>query len=132
MGGCGELAHVETDLGDDDLRGSLGDAGDLVESFDHPEPVVGIVADDRDVIGRRWWRVGWVRVGERVDRSFDAGGKTGDVRGAGVDLVQQQPGEVGVVGVEATVERLDERRSFRGSCAGGPTRPGPSGSVHRR
>ena len=32
--GGGELGHVQPDLGDDDLRGVLADAGDLVEAFD--------------------------------------------------------------------------------------------------
>lgn len=55
---------------------------------------------------------GWGRLGELVDKPFDPGGEPVDLVGSGVDLVQQQPGQIAVVVVEAAVERLDQRRSL--------------------
>ena len=77
MRGAGELGHVETDLGDEDLGGSFRDAGHLVEAFHGCEPVgVGVVFD-RDI--GRWGeglRVGrWRWFGQVGDELFDPGGE---------------------------------------------------------
>ena len=109
----GELGHVETDLGDDDLRGSLGDAGDLVEAFHRRETVRPGVAFDRYVAGCQGAAVvvalRRLGVGQLGDELFDPGGEPVDLVGAGVDVVEQKPGQVGVVVVETAVERFEQR-----------------------
>ncbi len=63
---------------------------------------VGIAVGWAAVIG------GWLLdgAGERLD----AVGEHGDLCAQAVDLVQQQPGQLGVVGIEAAVERRDQCR----------------------
>ena len=48
----------------------------------------------------------------RLQQVVDAGGEGVDLRRQRVDLIEQHPGQFGVVVVEAAVERLDQRRSL--------------------
>jgi hypothetical protein len=106
----GETCHVEPDLGDDDLGGSFGDAGDLVESLHGAEgPCAGVVVDGYVAGGRGVTVRGRRGFWELCDELLDAGGEPVDLVGAGVDLVQQEPGQVGVVVIEAAVEHLHQR-----------------------
>jgi hypothetical protein len=50
--------------------------------------------------------------GDRRDRLLDQGGELIDLRGQPVDLVQQDPGQTGVVVAELAGERLDQRGPF--------------------
>ena len=59
-----------------------------------------------------WPGVGRLGVGHRRQQLVDAGGERVDLGGQGVDLVQQHPGEFGVMVVEPTVEGGDQGRVF--------------------
>ena len=76
-------------------------------------------------------------VGHRCQQLLDAAGEGGDLGGQGVDLVQQHPGQLAVVVVEAAVERGDELRALGLHLAarqvGEPARisfPGDQGLDH--
>jgi hypothetical protein len=47
--------------------------------------------------------------GDRGDQVLGPGGERADLRGQCVDLVQQHPGQLGVVVVEPAGERFDQR-----------------------
>jgi hypothetical protein len=106
--GGGELGHVQADLGDDDLGGEQTDTGDLVEAVQDRQAtrVVGGVG----VAGAR--RRGRRGAGQFGDQQLGAGGELVDLGGEGVDLVEQHPGQEGVVVVETTIERLNQRGTF--------------------
>ena len=90
--------------------------GDLVEPLDgwqrgvsgSPGGQPGSVADGR------------LGGGDLRDQLVDAERERVDVRGQAVDLVEQQPGELGVVVVEAAGERLDQLACL--TCASGRAR----------
>ena len=105
MAGGGEDAHVQADLGDDRLGGLAADAGGLIEAVaagstgaPWPSPAAGPVPPSVDALGG----------GDRGDQLLDPGGELGGLAGQGVDLVQQHPGELGVVVVELPGQRLDQ------------------------
>ena len=113
MRGGGEAAHVQPDLGDDHLCVVFADAGDLVEPLDRGESRAfgqGVGSHADRVTGG--WAVAagvdGLGLGHRRQQLFDAGGERVDLGGERVDLVQQHPGEFGVVVVEAAAQRLDE------------------------
>ena len=111
--GSGEATHVETDLGDDDLRCSFGDPGYLVEALHGAETAgVGVVVDWYVADGPRGMVGWWGGFGELGDELLDASGEPVDLLGAGVDLVQQELGQVCVVIIEAAVERFEQRCPF--------------------
>jgi hypothetical protein len=103
--------HVETDLGDDDLRGARPDARDLVQTLEDGEPVrpdlFGLSVDTS------------LSRGDLPDEVLDAGGETLDLVAQGVDLVEEHPGELSMVGVEASGERLFERGGLLAHLAEG-------------
>ncbi len=87
--------------------------GTFVEAL-HGGQVAGLgVVLDRHIAGRRVRLIvavrGWSGPGELGDELFDPAGETVDLVRAGVDLVQQEPGKVGVVVIETAVERFDQR-----------------------
>jgi hypothetical protein len=47
-----------------------------------------------------------------VDEPLDAGAQRADLGGQRIDLTQQQPRQLGVVVIEATVERSNELRAL--------------------
>jgi hypothetical protein len=106
----GEPAHVQPDLGDDLLGGVAADAGDLVQPVDggpHRCPL--------DQSGSRAGssvRVNPLRRGDIGDQLLDAGGEPADLAGQGTDLIQQHPGQFGVVVVEPAGERIDQGGLF--------------------
>jgi hypothetical protein len=103
----GELAHVQPDLGDDDLGGVAADPGDLVQAVHHrqarSQDLSGFGIDrggvarhqpgglDGSVGGCAWaaaWPTGWwVGGGDLGDRFLDLGGEPLDLAAEGVDLV---------------------------------------------
>ena len=81
---------------------------------------VGSHADRVPVVGpSRRGSTGWAS-GIAASSSLDAGGEGVDLGGQRVDLVQQHPGQLGVVVVEAAVKRLDQRRRAWPSSGRGP------------
>ena len=106
MAGGGEDADVQADLGDDCLGGLAADAGDLIEAVGGGQ-YRGAVAQPG---GRAGAAVGVDALGggDRGDQLLDPGGELGGLGGQGVDLVQQHPGELGVVVVELPGQRLDQ------------------------
>src|SRR5215218_6253867 len=109
--GGGELAHVQPDLGDDDLGGVAADPGDLVQAVHHRQgrgqDLPGLGVDplgrarhrpgrpDAIVDGCAWVAAraeGWWRGGrDGRDRLFDPAGELVDLAAEGVDLVPQHP-----------------------------------------
>jgi hypothetical protein len=111
VAGGGELAHVQPELGDDDLGGLGADAGDLVQALHRRQRALGWIssANGGPGVGPTGGCLGG---GERRDRLLDQGGELIELRGQPVDLVQQDPGQTGVVVAELAGERLDQRRPF--------------------
>jgi hypothetical protein len=104
--GGGKAGHVQADLGDDDLRGARGDAGDFVEPRDDRQrrsAGVGVGA-----VGV----VGWRGRGELRDEFVDPNGEPVDLPGQCVVVVQQHTGQLGVVLIEASGQGLDQRNMF--------------------
>jgi hypothetical protein len=114
--GGGELAHVQADLGDDHLGGLAADAGDLIEAIGRGErdrrrlgvsALAGGVATAAPVaepglVG------GWLGSGDGRDQLLDPGREAVYLGGQRVDVVQQHPGQFGVVVVEAAGQRLHQ------------------------
>src|SRR6185312_11886424 len=73
-----------------------GCAGDLRPAAARPAAIAGGV-------------IGFVH---GVDEPLDAGAQRADLGGQRIDLTQQQPRQLGVVVIEATVERSDELRAL--------------------
>jgi hypothetical protein len=127
----GELAHVQPDLGDDDLGGVAADPGDLVQAVHYrqgrSQQLAGLGVDAAAVGVTRCRprrldpRVGgccgaaaragcWgLRGGDRGDRLLDQRGELIDLAAQRVDLVQQHPRQRCVVVVEAAGEGLHQR-----------------------
>src|SRR6266550_5014850 len=104
-----EPAHVQPDLRDDDLGAAHGDAGDLVETLEgryaRGEEFSGRGVGTGVGVGGGWWPGG----GDGRDRLVDLAGELVDLGAQGVVLVEQHPGQVGVVGVEPAGQRFDQR-----------------------
>jgi len=92
----GELAHVQSELGDDDLGGLVADAGDLVQTRqrrqrDPGRGLVGVTAGGGAIpapasgVGAVAWRLGG---GDGADQLLDAAGQLVDLAAKGVDLRQ--------------------------------------------
>ncbi len=98
MGGGRELGHVEPDLGDDDLGGAGPDAGHLIETVD----------------GWRWAGCdlsglgigGPLMSGQLFDELVHAGRDPVELLAESVDLVEQNPGKLAVMGVEPASQCL--------------------------
>lgn len=60
-----------------------------------------------------------IGVREFGDELLDACGEPVDLVAARINLVQQEPGQIGVVVIEATVERFEQRRPLGGELAPG-------------
>jgi hypothetical protein len=105
VAGAGELVHVEADLGDDHLGRVGADAGDLVQAGDDRQRGAGRAAAAAAVIG-------CLGGGDGGDQLLDAAGQRLDLGAEGVDLVEQQAGELGVVVIEAAGERLHQGGRF--------------------
>ena len=128
--------HVEADFGDDRVRGALADARDLIESLDDAWRAVGhcggidpgriAVAGVRiaaagvriGIDARTRARAGVAvidgpsRVGQLGDQLLDARGQGVDLGEKRIDLAQQHPRQLGVMIIEAAVERGDQLRAF--------------------
>ena len=105
--GGGESAHVQADLGDDGLGALPADAGDLVQAIDggqHRGVRAPAGAGAGGAVG-----VGALGGGDGCDQFLDAGGEPADLHVELVDLVQQHPGQLGVMVVETAGERFDQR-----------------------
>jgi hypothetical protein len=63
--------------------------------------------------------VGWWWFGEFSDELFDPDAETVDLVAAGVDLVQQQPGQISMMVIETTVERFEKPGPFGVELASG-------------
>ncbi len=106
MGGGGEDAHVQPQLGEEHLGGLDADAGDRIQPRDGGQD------------GRVWAGAGVgaggavgvhaLRGGDGGQQLLDTGGETVDLGGQGVVLVQQQAGQLGVVVVEPAGEGLHQ------------------------
>lgn len=137
MVGGGEPAHVQPHLGDDDLRGQRTDPGDLIQALPGRQPPWNLsVLGGAGVLGglgrggrtgRRWGRavgagrpavgvvvgsLGGLRLGHRRQQLFGTGGEPLDLGGETIDLIQQDPRELAVVGVEPPSQRLDQGQAF--------------------
>ena len=116
--GGGEPGHVQPDLGEDRLGGAGADAGDLVEAVQRRQRLragrVGRVGGSAGFAGLPRESssppVGDARRGDGGQQVADAGGEPVDLRGEPVDLVEQHPGELGVVVVEPAGQRLHQGR----------------------
>ncbi len=106
MAGGGEDTHVQADFGDDRLGGLAADAGDLIEAVDDGQHR-GAVAPPGGGAGGAVG-AGALGGGDPGDQFLDPGGELADLAGQGVDLVQQHPGQLGVMAVEPAGERLDQ------------------------
>src|SRR5262249_39150174 len=110
VGGGGEAGHVEADLGDDDVGGVPGDAGDL------GEPVDG--GQGRGVRAAAGLRAGGavgvdaLSGGDRADQLIEAGGELVDLAAEAVDLGEQDRGELAVVVIEPAGQSLDQGGAF--------------------
>ena len=106
MPGGGEDAHVQADLGDDRLGGLAADAGDLIQAVDRGQHGGALAVPG----GRAGGAVGIHALGggDHGDQFLDPGGEPADLAGQGIDLVQQDPGQFGVVIIEPAGERLDQ------------------------
>ena len=127
MRGGGELAHVQPELGDDHLGGLAADAGDLIETIGRGE-------QDRHCLGvaEAGLVLGWLGSGDGRCQLLDPGREAVYLRGQRVDVVQQHPGQFGVVVVKAAGQRLPPgQRACRASVLG-RARPAPWGRVARR
>ena len=99
-----------TDLGENDLRESRADAGNLVESLDRGR-LAGTVGDGARAAGRI--RLVGAGLGfHHGEQLVDAGGEGADLGGQRVDLVEHHPGQFGVVIVESAGQRLDQGAVF--------------------
>src|SRR5262249_50239606 len=92
VGGGGEAGHVEPDLGDDDLGGVPGDAGDLGEPVDGGQG--GGVGAAAGLRAGGAVRVDALRGRDRGDQVGEPQGQRVDLGGQAVDLVEQDPGEL--------------------------------------
>jgi hypothetical protein len=102
-----EDGHVQADLGDDDLRGVPRDAGDAVQAVDrrqHGRIAAGAGAGTGRPVG-----VHAAGGGDRGDQRLNAGGEGVDLHGEGVVLAEQDPGQLGVMGVEPAGQGLHQR-----------------------
>jgi hypothetical protein len=101
--GGGEPAHVQAYLGEDALRAGLRDARDLVQARRRRE-------DGRVLAGARPGAGGAVGVdaaggGHRADQLLDPAGERVDLGAQRVYLVQQHPGQLGVMLIEPACPR---------------------------
>ncbi len=127
MPGGREPGHVQADLGDDHLRGVPGDAGDLIEAVDRGQ-------HGRVRAGARVRAGGAVGAdaaggGHRGDQRLDPAVERADVGGQGIDLVQQHPGQLGVMLIEAAGQRLDQRGSLGLHLADGQAGQDPRAAL---
>ena len=106
MPGRGESAHVEPDLGEDDLRVHRADAGNLIESFDRAStaPALREAGLAPPVASAPLTGFG-LHCGQQL---VDAGGERADLGVQRVDLIEQHPRQFGVVIVEPAGQRLDQ------------------------
>jgi hypothetical protein len=99
-----------TRLGDDRLGALPADAGDLVEAVDRRQ--------HRGAVAQPGGRAGGAVCvdalggGDRGDQLLDPGGQLADLAGQGVDLVQQHPGQLGVMIIEPAGQRLGQAIAF--------------------
>src|SRR5512133_863995 len=125
----GELAHVQPELGDDDLGGLGADAGDLVQTLQRPKrglgrPLVGAGAGSAIVAPAS----GPVPVprhlggGDGGAQLLDPGGEAVELGGQGVGVVPQHPRQLGVVVIEAAGQRL-----YQGAALAAHPPPGQLG-----
>jgi hypothetical protein len=107
VGGGGQPVHVQPDLGDDDLCCLRGDAGDLGEpGYRWHDRVTGALADSR---AGRTVGVDSLRGRHFGNQLFDPRCERVDLGGQGIDLGQQDRGELAVVVIEPAGQRLDQR-----------------------
>ena len=135
--GGGEPGHVQADLGEDDLRGVLADAGDLVEPLDRrqqrgvgdglsgPAPRCAVVHRCRR---RRRERVSGIAASSCVD----AGGEGGDLGVRASIWSSSIRASSAWWSSNRPVKRLDQgRRAWPSSCRG-PGRRAGAGRARRR
>jgi hypothetical protein len=97
---------VQADLGDDHLGGVTADAGDLVQAVDDGQHRCVLAPPGGGAGGTAG--VDALGGGDRGDQLLDPGGERADLGGQGVDLVQQHPGQLGVMIVKLPGQRLDQ------------------------
>ena len=101
MGGGGEPGgHVEPDLGEDDLGGVPREISGISASRLMVAEALGSAGAASGGRAGGAVRVDALRGRDRGDQLLGPGGEHLDLSGEGVDLVQQDPGELAVVIVE--------------------------------
>jgi hypothetical protein len=117
VAGGGEPGHVQADLGEDDLGAVSADAGDLIQAGQGIRAGcvrAGAGAGAGGAVG-----VDSLSGGDRRDQFPDPGGELGDPGAGEIDLVQEDPGQLGVVVLEPAGERLGQRGALGFHLAAG-------------
>jgi len=113
-----------TRLGDDALGGAAADAGDLIEPAEGGQH--GSVGGEPGAWAGAAIGVYSLGGGDRRDQLFDPGSQPVSLGAEPVDLVQQHPGQTGVMVIEPASERLDQ-----GGVLGAHPAPGQAGEDLR-